>query len=155
MATKELIFTPKSHHTQALNVRTMRRLGDLLQMEIRNPVDMVRISRAGVPVVAVQRLAKTGLSSQDLSWVIHRNTLRRREEKQQTLTPEESSRWLRVAKIQALATEVLGSEDKASKWLHKPRKVFDGMSAMEVMQTEAGGQLVEETLGQLDAGYFA
>lgn len=153
MAAKEQVFTPTFSHPQALNERTMRRVGELLDMEIRNPVDMVRISRRGIPAIAVQRLIQTGFTKQELAWIIPRTTLNRR--KGSSLTPEESSRWLRVAKLQAMAVEVLGSGEKASKWLHKPRKAFDGMSAMEVMQTEAGGQLVEETLGQLDSGFFA
>ena len=64
-------------------------------------------------------------------------------------------RWLRAARLQALAREVLGSDDKALQWLHKPRRMFDQLSAMELMKTEAGAQLVEEVLSQLDAGYFA
>jgi uncharacterized protein (DUF2384 family) len=40
-------------------------------------------------------------------------------------------------------------------WLNKPRKIFDGLSAIELIKTEPGASLVEETLIQLDEGYFA
>lgn len=71
------------------------------------------------------------------------------------LTQEESGRWLRAAKAQALALEVFGDQVKASQWLHKPRKQFEGQTAMGLIQTEAGAQLVEDTLNQIDSGYFA
>ena len=69
--------------------------------------------------------------------------------------PEKSARWLRAAKICALAEEVFGKKDKASTWLHKPRKAFDNQSAIIIMQTEPGAKLVEDTLNQIDADYFA
>lgn len=60
----------------------------------------------------------------------------------------------RIAKITALAREVLGAE-KAADWLNKPRKLFDGLSAMELIKTESGASLVQEKLIQLDEGYIA
>lgn len=71
------------------------------------------------------------------------------------LTADETGRWFRAAKVHALASEVFGDEAKAMQWLHKPRKIFADLSAMEVIQTEAGAKLVEEALGQIDSGYFA
>jgi putative toxin-antitoxin system antitoxin component (TIGR02293 family) len=109
-----------------------------LEVEIHDSVDMVRLTRSGVPVGAVHRLVDAGISQKDLSLVIHRSTLRRREANREALTPEESGRWFRVAKIQALAIEVMGNEQKASKWLHKPRRIFDDLSAIEMMDTETG-----------------
>lgn len=67
---------------------------------------------------------------------------------------DETEGSLRIAKITALAQEVLGAE-KATDWLNKPRKTFDGLSAMELIKTEPGASLVEETLIQLDEGYVA
>lgn len=60
----------------------------------------------------------------------------------------------RIVKITALAQKVLGAE-KATDWLNKPRKVFDGLSAMELIKTESGASLVQEKLIQLDEGYIA
>ncbi|MXW50842.1 MAG: DUF2384 domain-containing protein [Gammaproteobacteria bacterium] len=54
-----------------------------------------------------------------------------------------------------MAEAVLGSPERALAWLRRPRRAFGGISAMGLLQTEAGGQIVEETLGQLDEGYFA
>ena len=67
---------------------------------------------------------------------------------------DEAEITLRIAKIIALAQKVLGAE-KATDWLNKPRKVFDGLSAMELVKTESGASLVQEKLIQLDEGYIA
>ena len=61
---------------------------------------------------------------------------------------------MRTMKILAMAEAVLGSSERAFGWLRKPRRAFGDISAMELLRTEAGGQLVEESLGQLDEGYF-
>ncbi|MDO8342154.1 MAG: MbcA/ParS/Xre antitoxin family protein [Cellvibrio sp.] len=67
---------------------------------------------------------------------------------------DEAETTLRIAKITALAQEVLGAE-KATDWLNKPRKVFDGLSAMELIKIDSGASLVQEKLIQLDEGYIA
>ena len=69
--------------------------------------------------------------------------------------PEKSARWLRTTKICALAEEVFGQKNKAFTWLHRPRKGFNNQNAITIMQTEPGAKLVEDTLNQIDAGYFA
>ena len=71
------------------------------------------------------------------------------------LTANETGCFLRTVKIWAMAEAVFGSSESALAWLRKPRRSFGGISAMELLRTEAGGQAVEETLGQLDEGYFA
>ena len=60
----------------------------------------------------------------------------------------------RLLRVEALAEEVLGDRDTAIEWLNRPRKVFDGVSAMEVIKTEAGGDLIEEVLRQIDSDYL-
>lgn len=67
---------------------------------------------------------------------------------------DEADTTLRIANITALAQKVLGAE-KATDWLNKPRKIFDGLSAMELTETESGASLVQEKLIQLDEGYIA
>ena len=54
-----------------------------------------------------------------------------------------------------MAEAVFGSREKAFLWLRKLRRAFGGTSAMELMRTETGGQLVEEALGQVDEEFFA
>ena len=62
---------------------------------------------------------------------------------------------LHASKIGAMAGAVFGDSETALAWLREPRRSFGGVSALELLRTEAGAQVVEEALGQLDEGYFA
>jgi len=146
-------FTPQAAN-KGVSARVMARVGSILHIGLKTPLDVVRVSREGIVTSAVDLLVDQGFNRRDLDWIIPLRTLTHRREKGQKLTTDETERWLRAAKISALAQEVLGAE-KAMAWLNKPRKVFDGLSAMELIKTEPGASLVEETLIQLDEGYFA
>jgi len=58
---------------------------------------------------------------------------------------------LRVARLSALAAQALGGQDKAQRWLQRPRREFGGISPLEMMESEAGARQVELLLSQLDA----
>lgn len=146
-------FTPEKVN-KGVSARVMARVGSILHIGLKTPLDVVRVSREGIVTSAVDLLVDQGFNRRDLDWIIPLRTLTHRREKGQKLTTDETERWLRAAKISALAQEVLGA-DKAMAWLNKPRKMFDGLSAMELIKTEPGASLVEETLIQLDEGYFA
>lgn len=146
-------FTPQTAN-KGVSARVMARVGSILHIGLKTPLDVVRVSREGIVTSAVDLLVDQGFNRRDLDWIIPLRTLTHRREKGQKLTTDETERWLRAAKISALAQEVLGA-DKAMDWLNKPRKMFDGLSAMELIKTEPGASLVEETLIQLDEGYFA
>lgn len=140
---------------KSADLRALEKLGNLINSPINSQLDLIRITRVGVAPDAVEALINQGFSRRDVSWIVPPRTLSHRHAKHENLTAEESGRLLRAGKIQALAEEVLGSRELAQSWLNKPRQAFAGLSAMEAMQTEAGGQLIEDTLNQLDTGYFA
>ena len=140
---------------RSANARALERVSEMVDVPLKTPVDMVRLTRRGVKPGVVDELVRQGFSRAEVNWIVPARTLTHRRQKKERLTAEESGRWLRAARLKALATEVLGDDDKALRWLHKPRRAFDNLTAMELMKTEAGAQLVEEMLGQLDAGYYA
>lgn len=149
------VFTPKAKHTKSASSRALIQISGILNTPIKTPVDMVKITRQGITPDAIDALIESGFTRNEVSWIVPARTLSHRRQKNELLTADESGRWLRAAKLLALAEVVLGDDAKALQWLHKPRKIFDDLNAMELMQTEAGAQLVEEVLGQLDSGYFA
>jgi len=149
------IYTPKLSRHQTAAARALARVGAILDVSLKTPVDVVRLTKAGIAPDAVDKLVRQGYKRSEINWVVPARTVTYRRKNHERLTTEESGRWFRAAKLQALAKEVLGDDGAALRWLHKPRKAFDNLSAIELMQTEAGGQVVEEVLGQLDAGFFA
>lgn len=144
---------PVTCDLRTLADRTAARFSELMDVDIRRAMDLVHLVRKGVPATTVQGLLEAGISESDLLRFVPKNTLAPQKPSHRLLQPKASDRLIRFVRVHALAVEVLGSVEKAAVWLHKPRTVFDGMSAMEMMQSEVGAQLVEEALRQLDEGY--
>lgn len=136
----------------ALTSRAMKRFSRLMQVEIRNPIDVVHLTLRGVPIITVRHLIDAGIPEQDLLRFVPQSALNQ-QQSPQLLTSKASDRLIRFVKVQALAIEVLGDVTKATRWLHRPRRMFDGLSAIDAMQSDMGAQLVAEALGQLDEGY--
>ena len=64
----------------------------------------------------------------------------------------ESDRLVRVARIAALAEDVLGSRDKAGRWLQKPNRGLGGATPLEHLDTDLGAGQVEQVLGRIGHG---
>lgn len=140
---------------ETLASRTATRFGKLMGVDIHGPLDMVHLTHKRVSAIIVHDLIEAGIPKQDLLRFVPKSALVRCEQRHQLLPLEATDRLVRFIKVQALAAEVLGSVENAVIWLQKPRRMFDGMSGLEMVQSTVGAQLVEETLGQLDEGYFA
>lgn len=149
------LYKPGLEEHETALVRAMRRVSEITGMPIQDTLDEIRLIQAGVQPVLLESLKQFGFSPSESHWIIKPRTLAHRKSRKELLTQEETGRWLRAIKILALAIEVFGNQDKASEWLHKSRSRFGGHSALDIMQNEPGAQLVEETLNQIDSGYFA
>jgi putative toxin-antitoxin system antitoxin component (TIGR02293 family) len=82
-------------------------------------------------------------------------TLSRRLATKSRLTHEESDRTLRMAKVVALANEVLGAEDKASRWMVAPNRALGGKIPFDQLDTELGVQSVEQVLYAIAYGMYS
>jgi putative toxin-antitoxin system antitoxin component (TIGR02293 family) len=61
----------------------------------------------------------------------------------------------RLARIEALAEDVLGNPKKAHRWLREGLGILGGKSPLEVARTEAGARAVEQILAKIDWGGVA
>lgn len=117
----------------------------------------------GIPVSAILRVKKVaGLSEQQMAQTvgISRRTFSRRIQQavsdiHKRLTPAESDRLYRLARIVARATEVFGDEREAQRWLNEPKRALQGQTPLEVIKTEPGVQQVDLLLGRIEHGIFA
>ncbi|HET7882192.1 MAG TPA: antitoxin Xre/MbcA/ParS toxin-binding domain-containing protein [Acetobacteraceae bacterium] len=110
----------------------------------------------GLPLAALDRIAHA-VAPEDSSFsyrLVPRATLaRRRAQPAPRLTPEESARVARLASVWALATDVLGDEDGARRWLFHPHMMLEGRRPVDVvLASEFGRPLVEGILGGLKYG---
>jgi putative toxin-antitoxin system antitoxin component (TIGR02293 family) len=71
-----------------------------------------------------------------------------------TLTPVNSERLLRVARLTAIARETFGRE-RADIWMERATTALGGQPPMALLATEAGAGAVELLLTRIDHGFAA
>ena len=123
---------------------------------LRSDRDLARLVEERLPLASVESLSKHGVSDEEIyRLIVPRRTLVHRKTRREPLTHEESDRAVRIARIASLAEEVFGDDEKAARWLRKPKSRFEGRTPLDLLGTEAGARLVEEMLLQLDYGFAA
>jgi len=112
---------------------------------------------AGLPVETMTSFASaSGVEFKDLyDIVIPARTLKHRRSRKQPLSSDESDKLARLVRIFEQAVQVFGDREHARNWLHQPRQRFDQRTPLSMLRTDLGGSMVEEMLGQIDAGMFA
>jgi putative toxin-antitoxin system antitoxin component (TIGR02293 family) len=125
---------------------------------VRKADDLVAQVRVGLPASTVNLLAETlsmqrGQVAKLLN--IPARTLSRRLATKSRLTQDESDRTLRMARVVALANEVLGAEDKASRWMVAPNRALGGKKPFDQLDTELGVRSVEGVLYAIAYGMYS
>lgn len=111
--------------------------------------------RAGLPFHVLEHLVESGvLTMAELEKLIPRRTLLDRR-RRGALSREQSDLAVRVARIHAIALDVLGSAEKARQWLRWPIAALDGQTPLSLLDTEEGGRVVEAVLGRIEHGVFS
>lgn len=138
-------------------------LPNLLEESLAEPAkqgagDLIAAVREGLPAGTLVRLAeRLGLSQADLSAKlgIPLRTLNRRIAQHGRLTASESDRTARMAQVFADAVETLGDEPKAAQWLKTPNRALDGVSPLDLLDTDPGVREVEQVLGRIAYGVYS
>ena len=77
-------------------------------------------------------------------------------DRSRTRQPAESDRLARVARLEAMAGELMNGDGAAARrWLQEPHALFEGTSPLERASTEVGGREVVELIGRLRHGVFS
>jgi putative toxin-antitoxin system antitoxin component (TIGR02293 family) len=137
--------------------------GDFVRGEIRGgaaaPEVALAVSavRAGLPWKELDDLrdaldlpmekvaAKVGMS---------RATLHRRQ-KAGVLSPDESDKALRLARILGHAVAVFGDEPRARLWMKAPQLALGGETPLDYAGTEVGAREVDHLIGRIDYGVYS
>ena len=73
-----------------------------------------------------------------------------------TLTPAESDRLVRIARLEAMAMALMrGDTSAARRWLRTPHQLLDRETPLERASTETGARDVEHLIGRLRHGVFS
>ncbi len=119
-------------------------------------MDLVRLVRRGLPVGAVAFVLDSHrLTQAELDRIVlPRKTLANRR-RLGTLTPEQSDRLVRVARVIAAAEETFGSHETAAAWLRRPTTALAGEPPLDLLDTDEGAREVEILLGRIGHGIAA
>lgn len=101
--------------------------------------------RAGLDLPLDRLAPKLGLSK----------ATRHRRKTEGRLTPAESDRVMRYARLLGRAVEVLEGEDAARRWLTRPQYGLGGAVPLDFAETEAGAREVEYVLGRMEFGVYS
>jgi putative toxin-antitoxin system antitoxin component (TIGR02293 family) len=130
----------------------------VLGRAIRKPDDLAHLVRKGLPVGAVTALAeKLHVSHAALARKlgIPQRTLTRRLSEASLLTPAESDRTARMARVYANAVEMIGDEEKAIAWLNTPNRALGGEKPLDQLDTDMGARTVADILGRIAYGVYS
>jgi putative toxin-antitoxin system antitoxin component (TIGR02293 family) len=133
--------------------------------ENTRPVDLADIVRREIGKASsgeraefeiLDDLLSHGFSRDELfDLVVPRRTFARRKQANDKLSAEESDRAVRLARLTAMAERIFGEAEKAHRWLRKPSRTLAGAVPLNLMKTETGAHLVEQTLHRIDYGMLA
>jgi putative toxin-antitoxin system antitoxin component (TIGR02293 family) len=124
----------------------------VLRTEVRTLADLSRLVLAGLPFRSLQRVSAHYPAAERArveQLVVPRTTMLRREQAG-VLSPEESERLERLARLTALAEHVLESREDAQRFLTEPHALLDGQSPVDLAASDLGARRVEDVLWRLE-----
>jgi putative toxin-antitoxin system antitoxin component (TIGR02293 family) len=137
-----------------------------LGQKIRNPIEFDALIKKGMPSRVMHHLKKEfNLTDEVLALIIGASlrTIARRRKTGETgrttseerLSPVESDRLYRFARIIALADEVFENRKDALEWLNSIQHGLGGAVPFKMLQTDAGTREVEELLIRIEYGVIS
>ncbi|HEX7836237.1 MAG TPA: antitoxin Xre/MbcA/ParS toxin-binding domain-containing protein [Kofleriaceae bacterium] len=121
-------------------------------------LDLTAYIRKGLPYQSLERVSKR-LEMTSLAMVeslgLAKRTVARRVQEKKPLSPTESERLVRLTRVFAEARQVLGSDDKARRWMFKPSRALGGELPLRLLDTDIGTNAVFDELGRIEHGVFA
>jgi putative toxin-antitoxin system antitoxin component (TIGR02293 family) len=123
----------------------------------RDQLAWVELLQTGLPSSTIESLTRVSGWTRDRllkALDLVPRTLARRLETRTRLTPTESERVLRLARVLARASDVLEGEEKAKAWIDHANRALAGRTPMELLRTDIGTELVMTELTKIDHGMW-
>ena len=121
---------------------------------VRSPQDLAERVRKGLAFAALSAVMEQyGISRDVLCDILHlspRNFLRRKEQKR--LSPDESDRLYRLARVIAHANRVFEDPDESADWIQTPNVSLGKQQPLTLLDTDIGVQQVDQVLGRIEHG---
>ena len=129
----------------------------VLGHQVRTAMDFVPLVRDGLPVAALEAVTRelelTVDPTADLLGLARR-TIARRKQTDTPLDSLQSERVLRAATALAHAADVLGSTEKARRWMLEENRGLGGAKPLSLLDTDIGAAAVNDALARIEYGVF-
>jgi putative toxin-antitoxin system antitoxin component (TIGR02293 family) len=133
----------------------------VLRHEVSNTLDVHEMLLFGLPWEALNHLSEhlvimgKGDSLETAIGISPRTFQRRLAEPAKRLSLVQSGRTWKFVEILARATSIFGSQEDAENWLQRNAIGLDQRRPIDLLQTPAGVELLEEHLTRLEYGVYA
>jgi len=121
---------------------------------VRSPEDLAELVRKGLPFAALVAVMENyGIARDVLCTILHlspRNFLRRKDQKR--LSPDESDRLYRLARVIAHANRVFEDPEESADWIRSPNVALGKQQPLTLLDTDIGVQQVDQVLGRIEHG---
>jgi putative toxin-antitoxin system antitoxin component (TIGR02293 family) len=126
----------------------------VLKHRVKSMGDLELLVHKGLPYQALEKvMERFGLARLEAQRVLSMppRTLARRKEQSRMMAPE-SDRLMRLARVGARASQVLGTDEKAATWLHRPNRALNNQLPLDLLRTDLGTKQVEDILTRIEHG---
>lgn len=161
MATQMLVERVAIEEIAASSAFRLLGGANTLNRTMVSPLDVHDLLIQGISSKALTYLVKqVGFLSSDelLSKAIGislRTLQRHRANESDHLSPEQSSRAWRFAKLLAKASTVLGSQQAAEEWMLAPAYGLENRKPIDLLASSEGADLVDEHLTRMEYGIYS
>jgi putative toxin-antitoxin system antitoxin component (TIGR02293 family) len=129
----------------------------IIRQPIRSYVDLIKISREGLPVLALTRLMQyLEISPAELRWLMDmsQSTYQRRM-KSKLLTTAESERLVQLYQLIQKGLEIFEDKEDFLDWLKSRNQALGDVKPMELLRSQLGMHEVSELLGRIEHGIYS
>ena len=127
-------------------------------LELPQELQIVSIIRQGFSIISVIKVAEyCGISESQMAALLatSERTISRRKKDQKPLDLSESDRLYRIARIFARTLEIFENVETARDWLKKSNRALAGATPLELLDTDAGTQQIDELLNRIEYGVYS
>lgn len=132
-----------------------------LSRPLTNALEVHELLREGLPGTALDHLVQSLVVLSKAEYLEKafgmslRTYQRRLDRPGQPLSQEQSGRAWQFAELLARATDLLGSQEEAERWLDRPAMALEGRRPIDLLSTPAGVELIDDYLTRLEYGVYA
>jgi putative toxin-antitoxin system antitoxin component (TIGR02293 family) len=132
----------------------------VLRRELRSESDLIAAVRKGLPVAALDSVfeacADTVNTRSDLYQAVgNMRTLQRKRTEHSALSPDESDRLARLARLLVRAEDAFGDRAKAHQWMATTNRALGGERPLSLLDSDTGALEVERVLGRIEHGVYS